>query len=365
MSPVQPASGLSALPSAFLDWLKASADGLDTGGVSPSEVLPALADAGLTRVGVPISAGGDGAALIDAVTAIKDVASRSLTAAFVLWGHRTYIEYLLQSPNARLRERLLPDLLAGKLAGATGLSNAMKHLEGLEELQFHAPGHKDQKLVSGNLPWVTNVRPEGFVVAVAVSTEAGAPLIASLSSDDEGLIRSQDLDLLGLRSSNTAALSASNVSIGPDDVLHFNATTWLPQIRPAFLGLQCGLSLGLARRALTEAGNATASGRSVLRKSIAHNEGFLEQAERDLFEGLRNNTFRTNPAALFRIRLTLADIVVQALGLELQASGGRAYLSGPGRDFARRWREAAFIPVVTPSVVQLRTALALHAKDSA
>ncbi len=42
------------------------------------------------------------------------------------------------------------------------------------------------------------------------------------------------------------------------------------------------------------------------------------------------------------------------------ASGGRAYLSGPGRDFARRWREAAFIPVITPSIVQLKTALARH-----
>ena len=47
-----------------------------------------------------------------AVEAIANVASHSLAAAFVCWGQRSVIEYLLQSPNARLREQLLPMLLA-------------------------------------------------------------------------------------------------------------------------------------------------------------------------------------------------------------------------------------------------------------
>ena len=49
--------------------------------------------------------------------------------------------------------------------------------------------------------------------------------------------------------------------------------------------------------------------------------------------------------------------MLEAVALELQAAGGRAYLREPGRDFARRSREAAFIPVITPSLVQLRSAL--------
>ena len=43
--------------------------------------------------------------------------------------------------------------------------------------------------------------------------------------------------------------------------------------------------------------------------------------------------------------------------LELQASGGKAYLTANGSGFARRWRESAFVPIVTPSLVQLRTEL--------
>jgi heme oxygenase len=57
--------------------------------------------------------------------------------------------------------------------------------------------------------------------------------------------------------------------------------------------------------------------------------------------------------------------VVEAVGLELQASGGRAYLTGPGEGFAHRWREAAFIPVITPSLVQLHAALAGQAARAA
>ncbi|EWM40207.1 putative acyl-CoA dehydrogenase domain protein [Bordetella holmesii 70147] len=42
----------------------------------------------------------------------------------------------------------------------------------------------------------------------------------------------------------------------------------------------------------------------------------------------------------------------------MQTSGGKAYLHGDGNGFARRWREAAFLPIVTPSLIQLKTELA-------
>lgn len=54
----------------------------------------------------------------------------------MFWGHRTYIDILTQAPQSALCDRILPDLLAGQLAGATGLSNVMKFLSGLEELQI-------------------------------------------------------------------------------------------------------------------------------------------------------------------------------------------------------------------------------------
>src|SRR5687768_12160256 len=113
-----------ALDPDFSDWLALTADALDTGTEPAAGLLPRLADAGLTGAGVPIAAGGAGGDIVDAVSGIASVAEGSLASAFVLWGQCTYIEYLLQSPNRTLGERLLPDLLAGRLAGASALSNA-------------------------------------------------------------------------------------------------------------------------------------------------------------------------------------------------------------------------------------------------
>jgi alkylation response protein AidB-like acyl-CoA dehydrogenase len=344
----------------FAGWLDDVAHDLDTSTDRAAEVLPALAAEGLLGIGVPEALGGAGGTLIDAVAAVAEVSSHSLAAGFVLWGHRTYIEYLLQSPNETLRARLLPDLLDGSAAGATGLSNAMKHLEGLEELQFSARADGEAAIVDGKLPWVTNLRRDPFHVAVAVAREDGATFVASLSSEADGVVRSPDLDLLGLRATNTAAITVSQARVSRDDVIHPDARAWLPQVRPAFLGLQCGMSIGLARRSLHEARQASGSGRNVLQQPVAETTEALDRQERALLEGLKDDAFHTQPARLFQIRIALADVVSAALGLELQASGGRAYLSIPGRAFARRWREAAFIPVITPSIVQLRTALTRH-----
>ena len=86
-------------------WLEGHADALDQQQELAGQVLPRLSDAGLPRIGVPVSLGGAGGDIGDAVEALAEVASHSLTAAFVFWSQRTFIEYLLRSPNATLRMR--------------------------------------------------------------------------------------------------------------------------------------------------------------------------------------------------------------------------------------------------------------------
>ena len=136
-------------------WLEKNAFELDTDSALSAEILPRLAANGLPGVGVPQELGGAGGDVTDGVEAIAAVSERSLAAGFVLWGHRAYIEYLLQSPNAELRAALLPDLLAGRVAGATGLSNAMKFLSGLEELQVSAHRQANGLVLDGKLPWTS------------------------------------------------------------------------------------------------------------------------------------------------------------------------------------------------------------------
>jgi alkylation response protein AidB-like acyl-CoA dehydrogenase len=347
------------LPADFSRWLDDNAQNLDVGSDSASALLPRIAENDLFRIGVPTRFGGTGADVADAVRAIAAVSARSLAAGFVFWGHRTFIEYLLQSPNEVLRDKLLPDLLAGRRAGATGLSNAMKFLNGLEELQIEATSHDQSIEIDGKLPWVTNLRPDGYDVAAAVQGQAHRPaFVVSLSSDDEGVKRSNDLDLMAMRGTNTAAIKIEHARIDEDRIIHPNASEWLPRVRPAFLGLQCGMSIGLARRALAEAKAQLGSSRGVLTDPIQSLTTELAEIEKRLLSHLAGPLFIEQPVLLFRSRIRLAEIVNQSVQLELSSAGGKAYLSGPGEGYQRRLRESAFIPVITPSLVQLNTAIA-------
>lgn len=63
------------------------------------------------------------------------------------------------------------------------------------------------------------------------------------------------------------------------------------------------------------------------------------------------------PRQLLEVRIGAVELAMRAVQLELQALGGKAYSSVPGNGFARRWREVAFLPVLTPSLMHLKTEL--------
>jgi alkylation response protein AidB-like acyl-CoA dehydrogenase len=319
---------------------------------------------------VPASFGGADGTIADAIEALANVAEHSLAAAFVFWGQRTFIEYLLQSPNQGLRTRWLGALLSGELAGATGLSNAMKYLSRIEPLQMKArpldagPGAKARWTLDGSLPWITNLRPEGFVAAAAFDHADNAPpSIFAIPHDATGVQRSADLDLIALRSSNTAALSVQGVVLDDSFLITDDAPAWLARVRPGFLGLQCGMSIGLARRCLAAIAEAGEGSRAAVASEAAQLTRELDVLVQRLEHGVLDGSFLAAPASLFEIRIALAGVVASAIHLEIQASGGRGYLRAQGGT-ARRAREAAFVPIITPSLVQLKNQLALHREAS-
>lgn len=355
----------TALPAALADWLGTHADQLDTTPELAAAVVPRLAEARLFAIGVPVALGGSGGDVRGAIEAIAAVAEHSLTSAFVFWGHRTFIEYLLQSPNEGLRDRWLAPLLRGEIGGATGLSNAMKFLSGIEALQITATPQGAGWQLDGGLAWITNLRKEGFIAAAAVGSADGAPpAVVAFTSDAAGVTRSADLDLLALRGSNTAAVKLNGVAIDASNVITHDALNWLPAVRPAFLGMQCGMSIGLARAGLAAAHRLCTASRSGLLGRVEALQAELARAVAQLLEGVHDGRFKTAAAPMFRLRISLAEIVQQAVMLELQGSGGRAYLMDHDRSFARRWREAAFIPIVTPSLTQLQLALQKQAAEA-
>jgi len=363
---------MSLLHTDLIQFLKLNAENLNTDAAYAGQVVSELGRAGVFRVGVPVSHGGTGGTTSDAINAISAVSEYSLAAGFVFWGQRAFIEYLIQSPNDSLQKKWLPKLLSGEYAGSTGLSNAMKFLSSIESLGVTATTICDSIdgngvfNLSGIAPWATNLPTSGFIVALAVERQdGGEPFIVALSSDKKGLNRSPDHDLIALRGTNTAALKMNDITIDESDIIALHARKWLPNVRPSFLGMQCGMPIGLARAAIA-ATKANAKGAITdLAEPIAVIEDDLDSAVTELYQGVNNGRFVTEPVRLFELRIQIADIATQAVQLELQASGGKAYHRDAGNAFSRRLLESAFVPVVTPSILQLKGEIRKHQQKQA
>lgn len=353
---------MSILSSDFISWLNAHAESLDQSNQYADELLQKIAAEGVFKLGVPENLGGVGGTVWDAINAITEISKLSLTAGFISWGHRTFIENILQSANPVPRQKWLANLLDGSLAAGTGLSNAMKFLSGIEELNVSIREKNGKRYLNGRLPWVTNIRRDGFVavfVAGFASDDGREPLLIAIPSTAKGIERSEDLSLVALRGSNTAAIRFNDVELNDEWILSEQSSAFCATVRPNFLGLQFGMAFGLAKRSLAEVENTLGGNRSVLQSEWEQQMQALAKIEQELAVGLKNaDTFIQNPKALFKLRIDIVDVVAQSVLLELQAGGGRGYLENVGSDFIRRWREAAFLPIVTPSAVQLRLVLA-------
>lgn len=340
---------MAVLDESLVAWIRERAEALDTRPDEGDGLLARLAQAGLFTAGAPGSA----------VRVVAELAEHSLGAAFVFWAQRAFMECVLASPNLDLAARLMPALRQGQVAGAPGLSNAMKFLGGLDRLRTSFAVTPGGMRLNGAVPWASNLRRQGFVAAIAAGDAQGDnPSVFAVPHDARGLQRSPDLDLLALRGTNTAALRLDEVPIDASWQLHPQARVFLPAIRPVFVGLQCGLGLGLARASLRAARRAPGGAQPLLSGELAALEAATQDVEAALIAGLDEGRLRERPRELLQLRLRMVDMAADAVRLELQALGGRALLGSEGRDFGRRSREAAFLNVVTPTVVQLRNDLA-------
>jgi alkylation response protein AidB-like acyl-CoA dehydrogenase len=343
----------------FALWLAVHADRLDSDASLADELLQRLASSGLFRVGVPESEGGSGGSIGSAIAAVAELAEQSLSAAFVFWAHRAFIECLVRSPNRALVRQLLPALLDGTMAGAPGLSGAMKFLSGLDQLQAQFTAGSQGCVLNGTVPWATNLRKRGFVVALAAGSAGnGDAAVFAVPHDLDGVGREPDMELTALRATNTAAVRLRDVALDDCWLIHPDAKLFLPQLRFAMVGMQCGLGLGLARASVRSAREVIAGAASILLPELGALERSVANYWRKLSTGADAGRFRERPRELIDLRIRMIDLAAAALQLELQAIGGRAYLQGRDSGFARRWRELAFLPIITPTLVQLKTELA-------
>ena len=369
--------GLAALPAAaepVLARVAESAAAVDRAEADLWEGPAALGELDLLTAPLPLAA-----------ELTHALARRCTATAFALWGHRSSIEYH-EATGAPLPE----GAESGAVALASGMAPAFKEEAGLGEIPLLATDSPDGGLVvSGVLPWSSNLRPGGWVVT-PVRFEDGRLAVVRHRRDADGVRVKELTGLTALDATASGVLLLDEVRIPAPDVPTHDLPAFRDRVRSTFLQIQTAMCLGLAGAALdaAEAG-ADDVAREVLAEELSTAAADWRQLRDGLVRGVRAScTSRSgsarsgdaddadgswedaptgavpsdapsgddSSAELVRVRLEAALLTGRATRLEQKIVGGRGYALAS--DTSRRAREAAFLPVQSPTETHLRHLLA-------
>ena len=129
---------------------------------------------------------------------------------------------------------------------------------------------------------------------------------------------------------------------------------FLTAVRPTFLLLQSAMCLGMARASVAQSQLGLTGVNCVFTADVGGVAGEITVAERTLTAMAASIGDANEPTSkeLLWLRLTVAELASASTALELRTAGGQGYASRAA--VSRRYREAAFIPVQSPSEAQLR-----------
>lgn len=338
-------------------WFGQRAAAVDHMELSAQDGLVYLAEQNLLAKGISPQLGGDGDGLDVMIEIVATVARQCLTSAFVLWSHRSVIGLVAKSDNEKLREKTLPALLQVQQLGATGLANALKYAASLEELTIHAHSVSDDVFsVSGTVPWASNLVARRFVLAVAARLTGGKVLLCILPSTADGITTKQTSSLLAMDGSISGSVTLTSVPVAHDDIVSRDGLAFLAEMRPTFLLLQCGLPIGVAQGALHSIATLAKGPKATLTSTSSTLQQRLDELITDVIRLSRKTDFTARDLYdVIKTRKELTELALQAVWVELEAAGGAGYVASSPT--ARRLREAAFLPLQTPSLLQLRLQL--------
>jgi alkylation response protein AidB-like acyl-CoA dehydrogenase len=335
---------------------------IDVKGVYPEAFLRNLGEDGLFASHVPTAMGGSGLGLDALIRGMEEVSKVCGSTGFMAWCQSALVWYLVNTDNAALRERLLGDVMAGKVLGGTGLSNTMKSCADIEELRLKGKRVDGGYMVSGVLPWVSNLGADHWF-GVGIAVEGMGPMLAAVHGGQGGLNMVQNAHFVALEGTRTFACQFRNVFVPDAEVLahpdEFDG--FVKRIKPGFVTMQCGIALGLIDDCI-----------AIMREcdeTHAHVNQYLDDQADDLAAEL--STARTaiydlaarisahapiSPREVLGLRAAGSELSLKASNAAMLHSGAKGYLiRNPAQ---RRVREAIFVAIVTPALKHLRKELA-------
>ncbi|MEH0058690.1 acyl-CoA dehydrogenase family protein [Auritidibacter ignavus] len=339
------------LPEDLLDEVREHATAVDSGDSLARAVLPRLGAAGLIGLGAPNNRDGS---LPSQVAVIAHLAGISLSVAFGLWGHRMSIEYLSLA-GTDFAQRQLAELLEGTKPGISGMASAFRAFAGAGPVDLEAQHTEGGFRISGTVPWASNLYDDALLVTAARVEADGDLIVIAFPLTAPGVRVGKDLDLLALKGTASTYVTVEDVFLPEEQVLSHEFREFMGTCRPSFGLLQSSFCLGLAQASLDNAQARLDKGLNNMFatdiRQAAERLDQLTQTVADYAERIGTDRAPDRRAVL-AARLEAGQTAVELASLEIKTAGGKGYVTTS--DANRRYREAAFLPVQSPSEAQLR-----------
>lgn len=334
------ATATALVPKALREQIAGRAAAVDGAADDPRRALADLAGAGLLTLGVPGLPG----SVAEMAVVLGEVAEECVATAFCGWGHRMTLEYL--APAGDRRFTALASL--GRI-GSSAMAGAFKFAAGIEPLAVRARRDGAELVLDGRIPWASNLHADALIV-LAADIDRFGPAVLTVDATAGGVSVHPATGLLALEATASGTLVFDGARVPADDLLDEPFDRFLTRVRQPFLTLQSGFCLGLARAALdAAAGNLDGLG-SLFAAEHADLAAQV-QAAAERLAALADDRSATR-RELVRLRLDVAALAREAVRIEAAVTGGRGYVAASPT--ARRLREAAFLPVQSPTEAHLR-----------
>lgn len=343
------ASRTGLLPPDVARHIASSATALDESERDTRDNVRLLAQHGLLGFGAPRN---HDHRLPTMASVIAELAGHCLSTAFSVWAHRMTLEYLTAAATPWSLGAAVRLTGSGAL-GVTGMASAFKDAAGCGSIDLAATPVDGGYRLTGALRWASNLYPDSMMVTAA-QTEAGEKIVVALPLAAAGVTIGSHFELLALGSTASSSVTLADVFVADEQILSRRTESFLNLVRPTFLVLQSAMCLGLARRCLDEVGPSLGGVNSAFTAEFDLLTSELATADVQVssFAAAVGSTATPTKHDLLTLRLAAADLVSAGAALEIRTAGGKGYARRT--DASRRFREAAFIPVQSPSEAQLR-----------
>ncbi|MEH6589883.1 MAG: isovaleryl-CoA dehydrogenase [Halioglobus sp.] len=198
------------------------AQDIDASNSFPMDLWKKFGDMGLLGITVSDEYGGSGMNYLAHVVAMEEISRASASVGLSYGAHSNLcVNQIFKNGSEAQRQKYLPGLCSGEHIGALAMSEPNAGSD-VVSMKLRAEKRGDTFILNGNKMWITN-GPDAhtYVIYAKTDPDAGSRGITAfiVERDYPGFSRSQKLDKLGMRGSNTCELVFEDCEVPAENIL--------------------------------------------------------------------------------------------------------------------------------------------------